>query len=46
MAAAVQEPGGATDVATILVGPLDDLDVTGRILHFFDSSIAVFTARI
>src|SRR5215475_3548393 len=33
------------DVTLILIGPLNNLDVSGTRFHFFDSSIAALTAR-
>jgi len=46
MAAAIDQPRGASDKALIFLGSLDDLGVPCAFLHDCDSSIASFTARI
>ena len=43
--ATVEQPGTTSDEATVLILPLDDLDVTRPFSHFFDSWIAAATAR-
>ena len=45
VAAAKNEPRGATDVALVLLGPFDDFHVSGTVLHVLESSMARFTAR-